>query len=239
MPNDSGLAFVLVPHLDPSHQSLMVELLTRQTQMPVHEVTDDMVIEKNNVYIIPPAKYLSVDKGKLRLSDPPPQSRVDTAIDHFLRSLAESQQERAIGIVLSGTSSHGTLGLQAIKANGGVAIAQKPDTAEYDSMPQNAIDTGIIDYILPPEEMPATLIKYAQHAYVSGAWESLEPAKTELEQLDRLLRLLKARTRYDFRNYRKNMVMRRVRRRMGLNWPTTANFCVMIPTRQKVYSATC
>jgi two-component system CheB/CheR fusion protein len=217
MPSDSGLAFVLVPHLDPSHRSLMVELLARQTQMPVDEVTDDMVIEKNHVYIIPPAKYLSLDKGKLRLSAPPSQSRIDTAIDHFLRSLAEDQQERAIGIVLSGTSSHGTLGLQAIKANGGVAIAQKPATAEYDSMPQSAIDTGIVDYILPPEEMPATLIKYVQHAYVSGAWQSLEPAETDLEQLDRMLLILKARTRHDFRNYRKNMVMRRVRRRMGLN----------------------
>lgn len=217
MPEDSGLAFVLVPHLDPSHQSLMVELLTRQTDMPVCEAHDDMAIAPNHVYVIPPAKYLSIEAGKLKLSKPPQQSRIETAIDHFLRSLAEDQKERAMGIVLSGTSSHGSTGLQAIKANGGMTMVQDPDTAEYEAMPRNAIDTGIVDYVLPPEEMPAMLMRYAQHAYVSGAWEPLEPAQTDLEQLNRLLGQLKARTRHDFRHYRKNMIMRRVQRRMGLN----------------------
>ena len=216
MPDDSGMAFVLVPHLDPSHQSLMVELLTNQTEMPVCEVQDGMAIERNHVYIIPPAKYLAIQDGKLYLSTPPP-SKIETAIDHFLRSLAADQLERAIGIILSGTSSHGTLGLQAIKANGGMAMVQHPDTAEYNAMPQNAIDADIVDYILPPEEMPAALIKYVRHAYVSGAWEPAEPAETEREQLDRVLVLLRARTKYDFRYYRKNMIMRRVLRRMGLN----------------------
>jgi len=217
MPDDSGMAFVLVPHLDPSHQSLMVELLSRQTEMPVCEIEHDMAMKPNRVYIIPPAKYLTIESGKLQLSKPPQPSRVETAIDHFLRSLAEDQRERAIGIILSGTSSHGSIGLQAIKANGGMAMVQRPDTAEYDAMPQNAIDTGIVDYILPPEEMPAALIQYVKHAYVSGAWQPSEPAKTELEQLDRVLGLLKARTKYDFRQYRKNMILRRVQRRMSLN----------------------
>jgi len=217
MPADSGLAFVLVPHLDPSHRSLMVELLTRQTDMPVSEVRDGIEVEPNHVYVIPPAKYLEIEGGRLKLSKPPEQIRIETAIDHFLYSLAEDQQERAMGIVLSGTSSHGSIGLRAIKANGGMAMAQDPESAEYDSMPQNAIDTGVVDYILSPEDMPATLIRYARHAYVSGAWEPLEPAKTELEQLDRLLASLKARANYDFRHYRKNMVMRRVQRRMGLH----------------------
>jgi len=216
MPDDSGMAFVLVPHLDPSHQSLMVELLSHQTEMRVCEVTDGMTVEANHIYIIPPAKYLSIKNNKLLLSSPPQPGRIETAIDHFLRTLADDQSERAIGIILSGTSSHGSAGLQAIKANGGMAMAQQPETAEYDAMPQNAIDTGIVDYILPPEEMPATLIRYVQHAYVSGAWEPVEPAKTELEELDRVLGLLRARTKYDFRFYRKNMIMRRVLRRMGL-----------------------
>jgi two-component system CheB/CheR fusion protein len=217
MPDDSGMAFVLVPHLDPSHQSLMVELLSRQTEMPVCEASDGQAIEANHVYIIPPAKYLAIENSKLQLSRLPQPSRIETAIDHFLGSLADDQAERAIGIILSGTSSHGSAGLQAIKANGGMVMAQQPETAEYDAMPQNAIDTGIVDYILPPEEMPATLIRYVQHAYVSGAWQPMEPAKTELEELDRVLGLLRARTRYDFRYYRKNMIMRRVQRRMGLH----------------------
>jgi len=217
MPEDSGIAFVLVPHLDPSHQSLMVELLSRHTEMPVCEVSDGVAIEANRIYIIPPAKYLAIENGKLRLSKPPQPSRIETAIDHFLSSLADDQAERAIGIILSGTSSHGSAGLQAIKANGGMVMVQQPETAEYDAMPQNAIATGIVDYILPPEEMPATLMRYVQHAYVSGAWQPVEPAKTELEELDRVLGLLRARTKYDFRYYRKNMIMRRVLRRMGLH----------------------
>lgn len=217
MPDDSGMAFVLVPHLDPTHQSLMVELLAHQTGMPVREVQDGMVVERNHVYIIPPAKYLVIQGGKLYLSRPLQQRKIETAIDHFLRSLATDQQQHAIGIILSGTSSHGTLGLQAIKANGGMVMVQHPDTAEYDAMPQNAIDAGIVDYILPPEEMPAALVQYVQHAYVSGAWGQAEPAETEREQLERVLVLLRARTKYDFRHYRKNMIMRRVLRRMGLN----------------------
>ena len=217
MPEDSGMAFVLVPHLDPSHQSLMVDLLSRQTTMPVCEIQNGMSIDRNHVYVIPPAKYLSVQNDHLSLSTPPEPSRLDTAIDYFLRSLAQDQQERAIGIILSGTSSHGSVGLQAIKANGGMVMVQRPDTAEYDAMPQNAIKTGIVDYILSPAEMPATLSRYVQHAYVSGAWAPLDPAPTELEQLDRVLGLLKAHTKYDFRYYRKNMILRRVQRRMGLN----------------------
>ncbi len=144
MPADSGMAFVLVPHLDPTHQSLMVELLASQTDMPVCEAKEAMAVEANHVYIIPPGKYLVIEDGKLHLSKPPQSSRVETAIDHFLRSLAVDQMERAIGIILSGTSSHGSLGLQAIKANDGMVIVQQPDTAEYSDMPQNAIDTGIV-----------------------------------------------------------------------------------------------
>jgi len=194
MPDDSGIAFVLVPHLDPSHQSLMVELLSHHTEMPVCEVNDGQAIEANHVYIIPPAEYLAIENGKLRLSKPPQPNRIETAIDHFLNSLADDQAERAIGVILSGTSSHGSAGLQAIKANGGMVMVQQPETAEYDAMPQNAIATGIVDYILPPEEMPATLIRYVQHACVSGAWQPMEPANTELDalriQTDRLLRMV-------------------------------------------------
>lgn len=217
MPDDSGMAFVLVPHLDPRHQSLMVELIATQTGMPVCEAQHEMAIQPNHIYIIPPGSYLSVQNGKLQLSSPPQTSRIDTAIDFFLRSLAQDQQEKAIGIILSGTSSHGTLGLQAIKANGGMAMVQHPESAEYKSMPQNAIDSGIVDFILLPAEMPAALIKYIQHAYVSGLWANTELAESESELLDRVLKLLRVHTHYDFRNYRKNMISRRVQRRMGLN----------------------
>lgn len=217
MPADTGMAFVLVPHLDPTHQSLMVELLASQTEMPVCEAKETMAVEANHVYIIPPGKYLEIEKGRLHLSAPPHSSRSETAIDHFLRSLAVDQMERAIGIVLSGTSSHGTLGLQAIKANGGMAMVQQPGTAEYEDMPQNAIDSGIVDYILPPEKMADALIRYVQHAYVSGVWDAKTSSEMELEQLEQILLLMREHTKHDFRSYRKNMVLRRVHRRMGVN----------------------
>lgn len=217
MPDDSNMAFVLVPHLDPTHQSMMVELLTKQTDMPVCEVIDKMPVKANHVYIIPPGRYLKIHNCKLQLTSPPKTRGTETAIDNFLRSLAQDQEECAIGIILSGTGSHGTLGLQAIKAHGGMTMVQDPDTAEYDSMPQNAINTDCIDYILPPQEMPEVLIQYTQHSYVRSAWEPSSLAEEEQNQLNRILALLRARIKYDFRCYRKNMLLRRVQRRMGLN----------------------
>lgn len=217
LPVDSDMAFVLVPHLDPAHQSLMVELLSRQTEMPVCEITDHMQVLPNHVYIIPPAKYLVIKNSILQLENPPKKKKIETAIDYFLRSLAIDLEERAIGIILSGTSSHGTSGLQAIKASGGMTMAQSPDSAEYDSMPQNAIDSGIVDYILVPEDMPATIIKYVQHAYVSGIWQPPSSEHNEVKQLNKILKLLRVQTSYDFRHYRKNMIKRRVMRRLGVN----------------------
>lgn len=169
MPADSGMGFVLVPHLDPTHESLMVELLTKHTDMPVCEAKDGVAIGPNRVYVIPPNRYLAVSGRALRLSDPAAPRGHQTAIDHFLQSLGDELQERAIGIILSGTGSHGTPGLQAIKAAGGMTMVQDPDTAEYDSMPQSAIGSGDVDYVLPVEAMPAALIKYIQHAYVNGS----------------------------------------------------------------------
>ena len=217
MPADSSMAFVLVPHLDPTHKSLMVELLAKQTEMAVCEVEDEMVVESNRLYIIPPDKYLMIRNGKLYLTTPTEPRGLQTAIDFFFRSLAEDRQETAIGIILSGTGSHGTIGLQTIKARGGMAMVQDPDSAEYDQMPRSAIATGIVDYILPPEAMPEALIKYVRHAYVGSVWKPAAPPKTETTQLVQVLALLRARTKYDFRCYRKNMLMRRVQRRMGLN----------------------
>jgi two-component system CheB/CheR fusion protein len=158
MPPDSGMAFILIPHLDPTHRSLMVELLGRQTKMQVCEAGTGMPIEPNRVYIIPPNKSLSVRDCHLDLSSPPVRQGFPTALDGFFRSLAEDQQERAIGIILSGTGSHGTPGMKEIKAVGGMVMVQDPQTAEYDQMPQNAIDTGLVDYSLAPEKMPEILL---------------------------------------------------------------------------------
>jgi two-component system CheB/CheR fusion protein len=216
MPPDSGMAFVLIPHLDPTHESLMVELLAKQTRMSVVEAGDGMAVEPNRVYVIPPNRSLAIREGVLRLSRLPEPRGLQTAIDSFLRSLAEDQKERAIGIVFSGTGSHGTRGLREIKAAGGLIMAQAPESADYDQMPRAVIATGLVDYVLPPEAMPEALIKYARHAYVNRVPEAAAPEETAPEHLNRILALLRARTKHDFRAYRKNMLMRRVQRRMGL-----------------------
>jgi PAS domain S-box-containing protein len=214
MPADSGLAFVLIPHLDPTRDSLMVDLIARATAMPVVEADEDMLVEADHVYLLPPNKYMTISGGKLHLTGPVERGGMQTSIDLFLRSLAEDRQEEAIGIVLSGTGSHGTLGLQAIKANGGMAVVQDPRTAEYDGMPRSAIATGLIDTVLPPEAMAPALLQYIQHFFGTSDQEA---DALEGTYLDQVLALLRTRTQFDFRCYRKTTLLRRARRRMGIN----------------------
>ncbi|MBU1395866.1 MAG: hypothetical protein KKE84_06955, partial [Gammaproteobacteria bacterium] len=215
MPAHSGLAFVLISHLDPKHGSLMAPLLGKQTAMPVAEAEDGQALEADHVYVIPPNHYLTLHKGAIQLSAPPDRGAGLTAIDPFLRSLAADQQERAICIILSGTGSHGSLGLKAVKAEGGMAMVQEPSSAEYDRMPLSAVDTGLADYVLPPGRMPEELLKYVRH-FVAGNAALPEPAAAQ-NDLTQILALLRARTKFDFRAYRKRMLLRRVLRRMGLN----------------------
>jgi two-component system CheB/CheR fusion protein len=216
MPPDSGIAFVLVPHLDPAHESLMAQLLTRHTAMPVVEASDGMAVEANHVYVIPPNRYITIHGGALRLTGPVERHTAPTSIDLFLRSLADDQRERSVCIILSGTGSHGTLGLKAVKAAGGMAMVQDPATAAHPHMPQGAIATGLADYVLPVEQMPDALVKYVRHGYVNGGTH-IEAAPEAADHLTQVLALLRARTGLDFRVYRKKMLMRRVERRMGLN----------------------
>ena len=215
MPADSGMAFVLIPHLDPKHESLMAPLLAKQTAMPVAEAEDGQRLEADHVYVIPPNRYLTLHQGIVQLSAPPERGAGQTAIDPFLRSLAADQQERAICIVLSGTGTHGSLGLKAVKAEGGMAMVQEPSSAEYDRMPLSAVDTGLADYVLPPGQMPEELLKFVRH-FVAGTAAQPEPAAVQ-DDLTQVLALLRARTKFDFRAYRKRMLLRRVLRRMGLN----------------------
>ena len=211
------IAFVLIPHLDPKYESQMVSLLSKISLLPVVEANHGMVAEANHVYVIPSKNFLTIDDGRFQLSEPPtPQGR-ETAIDFFLRSLAKDQGERSIGIVLSGTGSHGTLGIRDIKLAGGMAIAQQPTTAEFDTMPASIISEGLADYVLPPAEMPATLIQYMRQPYVNPAQQADPAAWAEEEQLAAILEQLRKHSQFDFRCYRKNMMLRRIGRRMGLH----------------------
>ena len=217
MPTESGMAFVLVQHLDPTHESLAAEVIGRYTTMPVVQVGEgDTAVRANRVYVIPPGKYLSIGGGRLRLIPPVAPGGIRMSIDVFLRSLAADAGERAIGIILSGTGTDGTVGLQAIKAAGGMSIAQDPATAQYDGMPSSAIAAGAVDHVLPPERMPEAVLGFLGHSYVRSGPEAplaAEPARSHLQDI---LSVLRERARFDFRGYKKSTLQRRIHRRMGL-----------------------
>ena len=222
MPDRPGVALVVIQHLDPTKKSLAPELLARSTSMPVCQVEDDPQVKPDRVYVIPPGKYLSISNGKLHLSEPDKPRSARMAIDVFLRSLAADQAARAVGVILSGSGTDGTLGVKAIKAAGGIVIAQDPLTAEFDAMPRGAIQTGTVDHILPAEEISEVLVRYAQHPYVreeptaSASARADETAALQPDGLNAILALLRTHTRRDFRPFKEKMVVRRTRRRMCL-----------------------
>jgi len=215
MPRDSGMAFVLVPHLDPAHDSLMVPLLAKCTAMPVLEVRQGQRPEPNHVYIIPPNKFLGMKDGELHLTELSDPHRAYASIDWFLRSLAQDQQEQAICIILSGTGSHGSLGLKAVKAANGAAFVQDPATAQFPQMPQRAIATGLVDKILPVERMPGALIEYGRF-FLAAKTRVAAAEEAPGDAPEAILALISEHTRLDFRGYRRNTIRRRIERRMGL-----------------------
>ena len=217
MPADTGLAFVLIQHLDPTHESMMVELLAKHTKMQVSQVTQGTLIEPNRVYIAPAGKYVGVRNRAFMLSEPIERRGLRMPIDHFFRSMAEDLRERAICVILSGTGTEGTLGLRAVKEQGGMAMVQEPASAPHDSMPRSAISTNLVDFIIPVEEMPEVLIRYTKHPYLDGPTKpEIEPPKGA-DHLNAILAVIKARTHQDFRSYKKSTLTRRIERRMGLN----------------------
>jgi two-component system CheB/CheR fusion protein len=217
MPRDSGAAFVLVPHLDPSHASMLPELLSRYTKMSVVQAQDGMKVSPNCVHVIPPNTEMAVSNGRLVLKRPREPRVLRLPIDMFFKSLAEDQKQRAIGIILSGNGTDGTLGLKAIKAELGFAMVQEPNTAEYDSMPRSAISSGLVDYVLPPEKMPAQLVAYLKHFLFRRMPASAPKAEGMVESLPKIFQLLRARTGHDFSLYKRNTLYRRIERRMSVH----------------------
>lgn len=181
LPLDTGMGFVLVQHLDPEHESALTQILSRATALPVCDVTNNQPVQPNCVYIIPPDTNLSIAAGLLKLQPRPKTRTPHRPIDSFFESLAAAHGERAIGVVLSGTASDGTLGLEAIKAEGGITFAQD-DSAKYDSMPHSAVAAGCVDLVLSPQEIAEELARIAKHPYVaSGEWRV---ASGEMEKSD-------------------------------------------------------
>src|SRR6516225_3159883 len=176
---DPGLAFVIVQHLAPDHKSILTDLIRRYTRLQVYEVEDGMVVRPNCAYIIPPGRDMACLRGALNLLQPSAPRGQRLPIDFFFRSLAQDQEERAIGIVLSGTGSDGSLGVRAIKGEGGMVMAQDPESTEYDGMPRSAIATGAVDYVLPPTEMAAQIIAYVAHSTGRTPQPTAVPPKAE------------------------------------------------------------
>ena len=216
MPIDTGMTFVMIQHLDPTHTSNMVNLLKRQTQMPVAEATDGMKLEPNHVYMVPPNKNMTITDRTLRLEEQPERPGISHSIDLFFRSLATDLQEKAICIILSGTGNDGSRGARAVKAEMGMVMVQEPKTAGYDGMPMAAVDAGVADFVLPPEEMPEQLIQYIRKSYGKRRIRR-EQIKIQTGTLSNILSLVRSKTKHDFTGYKQSTINRRIERRMSIN----------------------
>ena len=218
LPANTGMAFVLVQHLEPRHESMLTKLLSRSTAMPVHEIRERMQIEANHVYVIPANTDLSLMDGLLHVVGRKAPAGHHLPIDYFFRSLAETRKSQAIGVILSGTASDGTAGLEAIKTEGGITFAQEPASARYDGMPRNAIAAGCVDFVLPPERIAAELARIAGHPFVTEPLpEEGEALPGRGEEWARLFRLLRTASGVDFNLYKKATIRRRLGRRMALH----------------------
>src|SRR5438552_18081613 len=215
----TGMAYVLVQHLDPSHESALTELLAKATEMPVRQVTDATPVEPNHVYVIPPNVDMIISQGILRLTARTETRGYHMPIDRFLRSLAEDQGSNAIGVILSGTASDGTLGLAATKAEGGITFAQDEKSAKFDGMPQSAIAAGCVDFVLPPEAIGRKLERIRAHPYLAPASSSRTPELVPDgdPQLMNIFHLLRMANEVDFSDYKPATVKRRILRRMALH----------------------
>jgi len=218
LPTTTGMAFVFVQHLAPRHESMLTELLSRGTKIPVHEVKDGMKVAPDHIYVIPPNTNMIITDGTLHLMPRREAELQHMPIDWFFNSLAEDRKGKAIGVILSGTASDGTLGLKAIKAEGGITFAQDEKTAKYDSMPRNAIAAGCVDFILPPEGIAKELARIGRHPYLiqALATEADEILAAGEDEINQILALVRGATGDDFAWYKKNTIKRRIKRRMVL-----------------------
>jgi two-component system CheB/CheR fusion protein len=216
VPPASGLAYVVVQHLDPTHKAMLTELLQRATAMPVHEATGSMPVEPDVVYVIPPSTELTVVGGRLHLAEPAAPRGRRLPIDVLFCSLARDQGERAIGVVLSGMGSDGTIGLQAIKGQAGLTLAQDPRSAQFDSMPKSAIEAGACDIVAPAAELPHRILLVTANQPVTAP-RSVGTGEDSEQSLNAIVGLLRERSKHDLTLYKISTVKRRIERRMGVH----------------------
>ena len=215
IPGNSGMAYVIVQHLDPTQKGMLPELLQRVSKLEVYQARNRMVVKQNCIYVIPPNKSMSISKGALYLSKPQEARGKRLPIDYFFRSLADERKELSTGIILSGMGSDGSLGLRAIKENNGTVMVQEPSTAKFDSMPRNAIDSVVVDIVASPGDLPVKLIDFFNQIPVVNSGTPVEIK--DKSALDKIVLLLRSYTGNDFSFYKKNTMYRRIERRMGVH----------------------
>ncbi len=215
IPENSGMAFVVIQHLDPTQKGMLPELLQRSSSMTVYQAKDRMPVKINSVYVIPPNSSMSILNGVLHLFEPVETRGMRLPIDFFFRSLADDRKDIAIGVILSGMGSDGSVGLRAIKENNGIVMVQKPSDAKFDSMPRNAIDSVLVDIVAPAGELPKKLIEFLKH--IPAVRSDLEIEIRDKSSLDKIIILLRTYTGNDFSLYKKNTMYRRIERRMTIH----------------------
>ena len=216
LPNGIGMGFILVQHLDPNHESMLVDLLAGTTAMTVRQAGDGMPIAREHLYVIPPGRYLSVADGALHLSHPPVRHGARLPFDYLLLSLAAEYGPRAICVVLSGTGTDGSLGVKAVKERGGLVIVQDPEEASYDGMPRSAMATGAVDLVLPVAEIPKALASHARRRVPDPPPAGAAAPGPAEDRLAAIIDLMRTRTEHDFTHYKTGTLQRRVERRMAL-----------------------
>ena len=217
MPPDSGIAFVIIQHLSPRHKSIMASLLAKHTRMAVREIEDATALEPNCVYLNPPDKNVAIFNQVLHLMQPVKTGAINMPIDYFFRSISEDRKEKAIAVILSGTASDGTLGIKAVKGEGGMVMVQDPDTAKYEGMPRSAVDTGLVDFIVPVEQMPEHLIRYLRHQIVRKPGKIAFDETSSRHQLQKIFTLIRTATGHDFSHYKHSTIERRIERRLAVH----------------------
>jgi two-component system, chemotaxis family, CheB/CheR fusion protein len=228
VPAGSGMALILIQHLDPTHESMMAELLAGSTPMTVRQASEGMPIERDHLYVIPPGTYLSVADGALHLSAPQERHGARLPFDFLLHSLAEERGARAICLILSGTGADGSLGSKAVREQGGLIIAQEPAQAAYDGMPQSAIRTGTVDLVLPAEKMPEAILAYCRGIDVAGEHRARLARDGPPEWLLEIIDLLREHTTHDFRLYKAGTLQRRTERRMAITGSDAASYLAIL-----------
>ncbi|MGD1075968.1 MAG: chemotaxis protein CheB, partial [Thermodesulfovibrionales bacterium] len=217
LPADPSIAFVLIQHLAPAHESMLTGLLSKAISMPVTEVKDGMTVSPDNVYVIPPDTEMIIFQGVLHLMPRGKARGQYMPVDSFLHSLAQDRRNNAIAVILSGTGSDGSMGIRAVKGEGGIVFAQD-ETAKYDGMPKSAIDTGCVDFVLPPDKIAAELIRIRRHPYLAAVrhGETVQIVPEHDNDLKKIFIMLRSARGVDFTSYKRSTIMRRVNRRMLL-----------------------